>query len=131
MSRLFTREEAQETLPIVAPLLWELQRMNERLTEATHELAGVQSKMAGNGHGIDTEASQARTRHAEASAEIAAMVERVTSLGIEVKDISIGLIDFRSERDGRIVYLCWKLGEENVDWWHEQDTGFAGRQPLD
>jgi len=48
----------------------------------------------------------------------------------ELTDIDQGLIDFRAEMDGREVYLCWKLGEERIDWWHELDAGFAGRQPL-
>jgi hypothetical protein len=50
---------------------------------------------------------------------------------IELKDLSTGLIDFRAQREGREVYLCWKLGEPEVEYWHELDTGFAGRLPID
>jgi hypothetical protein len=52
-------------------------------------------------------------------------------MGIEVKDIDMGLVDFRSNMDGREVYLCWKLGEEHISFWHELHTGYASRQPLD
>jgi hypothetical protein len=51
-------------------------------------------------------------------------------MGVELKDIEEGLVDFRSMRDGRIVYLCWRQGEDTIAFWHELDAGFAGRQPL-
>jgi hypothetical protein len=131
MSRLFDREEAEECLAHVAPLLWELQRMNRKLAEASRDLAGVQTRMAGNGHGLDVELSRARQEQARTTTEMNAIMEKITGMGIEVKDLEQGLVDFRSEREGRVVYLCWKLGEEHIDWWHELDTGFAGRQPLE
>jgi hypothetical protein len=105
--------------------------MNQRLAEASRELAGVQTRTAGNGHGLDVEMSRARQDQARATLEMNATIEKITAMGIEVKDLDQGLIDFRSERDGRVVYLCWKLGEEHIGWWHELDTGFGGRQPLD
>ncbi len=55
---------------------------------------------------------------------------RVNEWGVELKGIDEGLIDFPSRRERRIVYLCWRLGEDCISWWHEIDTGFAGRQPL-
>jgi len=59
------------------------------------------------------------------------LIEKVQGMGVELKDVEVGLIDFRSIREGREVYLCWQLGEEHVTHWHELDTGFAGRQPLE
>jgi hypothetical protein len=50
---------------------------------------------------------------------------------VELKDVEQGLLDFPHEREGRVVYLCWRLGEEGIGWWHDLDVGFAGRQPLD
>jgi hypothetical protein len=55
---------------------------------------------------------------------------RINSWGCELKGVDEGLIDFPSEREGRVVYLCWRLGEDAIRWWHEIDSGFAGRQPL-
>ena len=131
MSRLFTREEADALLPHVAPLLWELQRLNGKLMAASKQLADLQTKMSGNGYGLDVEMARARQGQAQATLEISGMIEKITAMGVEVKDLDQGLIDFRSEMNGRVVYLCWKLGEETVGWWHELDIGFAGRQPLD
>ena len=54
----------------------------------------------------------------------------IEELGVLVKDFDTGLCDFPHKRDGRVVYLCWKLDEEEVAWWHDLNTGFAGRQPL-
>jgi hypothetical protein len=130
MERLFTRQEAEDTLPHIAPLLWELKRLNETVANSARQLAAVQSATAGNGHGLDGDMAHARQEQAQATAQMQRLLDQVAEMGVEIKDLSEGLIDFRSEMDGRVVYLCWKLGEEHVDWWHELDTGFAGRQPL-
>jgi hypothetical protein len=63
-------------------------------------------------------------------AEIAACVEELNELGVQVKDLDIGLIDFPSLRDGDEILLCWRLGEGDIAWWHTLDGGFAGRQPI-
>ena len=62
--------------------------------------------------------------------EIDAFQSELESLGIQLKDRRIGLVDFPSEMDGRRVLLCWRLGEPSVQFWHDEDVGFAGRQPL-
>jgi hypothetical protein len=59
------------------------------------------------------------------------LIHRLQDLGIEVKDIATGLIDFPALRDGRAIYLCWKYNEESIQFWHEMDAGFAGRQLID
>jgi hypothetical protein len=66
----------------------------------------------------------------DASSRAATALKELTDLGIVVRDPSSGLIDFPAERDGEEIYLCWRLGEETIAWWHPPDTGFAGRQPL-
>jgi hypothetical protein len=58
------------------------------------------------------------------------LIEELDEIGVELKGIDEGLVDFPSERDGRVINLCWRMGEETIAWWHELDTGFAGRQPL-
>jgi hypothetical protein len=57
-------------------------------------------------------------------------IQEIEHLGVHVKDFRTGLVDFPYDRDGRIVYLCWKPDEDEIGWWHETDGGFAGRQPL-
>jgi len=71
------------------------------------------------------------TQLAKAAAGLNHLIERVQEMDCELKDIDQGLVDFRAEREGREVYLCWKLGEPDIRWWHELDAGFAGRRPLE
>ena len=70
-------------------------------------------------------------RFAEAALTMTRGIGRIEKWGIVVRDLDQGLCDFPYERDGRVVYLCWRLGEERIAWWHDIDAGFAGRQPLD
>ena len=58
------------------------------------------------------------------------IAQEILSLGVEIKDFEQGLCDFPHWRDGRVVYLCWQRGEDRIEWWHDTDAGFAGRQPL-
>ena len=62
--------------------------------------------------------------------ELAAIVDELQELGVQVKDLDSGLVDFPSSRDGEQVLLCWRLGEDEIAFWHGLDDGFAGRQPL-
>jgi hypothetical protein len=126
----FTRHEADELLPYLAPALFKLQGLKRKHDELQARLGVTAGKSRSNGHGVDQEAARAR-REMEATAEqMGEILERVKEMGVELKDMDQGLIDFRTVREGRDVYLCWKLGEETVSFWHELDTGFAGRQPL-
>ncbi len=131
MSRLFTREEADNILLHIAPLLWQARELKKQHDECAAQSEALQAQAKGNGHGIDVELARARTGQQQAAMEINAIIERVKALGAEVKDVDIGLIDFRAQKDGRVVYLCWKLGEERVEWWHELNTGYASRERLD
>lgn len=129
--RLFSRDEAEAMLPQVAPLLWQIQRLKQEHDEAQQQLAALEAKGRGNGHGLDADVSHTRLAIQKAAAQINGLIERVRGMDIEVKDLDLGLIDFPSQIDGRVVYLCWKLGEEHISWWHELDTGYASRQPLE
>ena len=131
MSRLFSREEADAMLPYVAPLLWQARELKQEHDQHAKRLEELQVQAKGNGHGIDVDVQRARAAQQQAAIGINALVAQVKEKDVEVKDVDLGLIDFRSEREGRVVYLCWKLGEERVDWWHELDTGYASRQRLD
>ncbi len=100
---------------------------HERFGREVNELA---LRMRGNGHVMEVQLKAAQEGLERSAAEVNRSAERIRELGCELKDIEQGLIDFRAEMNGREVYLCWKLGEERIDWWHEMDAGFAGRQPL-
>ncbi len=87
--------------------------------------------MSSNGRVIEKELNETRQELAKAAAQLKLLVERVQEMDCELKDIDQGLVDFRTEREGREVYLCWKLGEPDIRWWHELDAGFRGRRPLE
>lgn len=129
--RIFTRDEAEAMLPQVAPLMWQAQRLKQEHDRAQQHLVELELKGRGNGHGLEEETTRARLSQQKAAAEINGIIERVRGMGIEVKDLDMGLLDFPSQMGGRVVYLCWKLGEERIAWWHELHTGYASRQPLE
>ena len=126
----FSRQEADDLLPYLAPVLFQMRKLKRRHDELRAQLAEVSGKSRSNGHGVDHDAAQARREMEAAAAQISGLMEKVQGMDVELKDIDTGLVDFRTLREGREVYLCWKLGEENVSHWHDLDTGFAGRQPL-
>jgi len=131
MARLFTRGEAEALLPKIEPLLQEIRELGRKIAEHEAQLQVDQSKLMSNGHKppADTETLQNEVRALNQS--IRAHVDAILAMGVIVKDLADGLIDFPSLLQGREVYLCWKLGEDGIHWWHEIEGGFAGRQPLD
>jgi hypothetical protein len=131
MARYFTLEEATALLPRLTPMLEEIAALGSRLMRAERERASREWKARTNGrvhHGDQAGAKPAA--RAELLAELNAAIRRLRRLGVELKDPRTGLIDFPSLRDGRVVYLCWRLGEPAIEYWHDVDTGFAGRQRL-
>ena len=129
--RLFSRDEAESLLPQIAPLLWKARDLKKQHDESQADLSALQNQAKGNGHGIDADLARSRSRLEQAAVAINKIIERITKMDIEVKDVDLGLVDFRSNIKGREAYLCWKLGEEHIGWWHDLDTGYASRQPLD
>ena len=131
MAKLFTREEAEALLPKIEPLLQEIQELGREIAEHEAHLQVDQTKLMSNGHKppADTETLQNEVR--TLNRRIRANVDAILAMGVIVKDLAEGLIDFPSLLHGREVYLCWRLGEGGIHWWHEIEGGFAGRQPLD
>ena len=123
--RLFTREEAQALLPRLTELLTALQaQQQERVT-------ALQARSRSNGHQSLNEGDEIRAEVVRLGAALVERVRSIHALGVLLKDPDSGLIDFPALRDGREVYLCWRLGEgERIGWWHEVEAGFAGRQPI-
>jgi hypothetical protein len=131
MAKLFTREEAEALLPKIEPLLQEIQELGREIAEHEAHLQVDQTKLMSNGHKppADTETLQNEVR--TLNRRIRANVDAILAMDVIVKDLAEGLIDFPSLLHGREVYLCWKLGEDGIHWWHEIEGGFAGRQSLD
>lgn len=128
---IFTLEEARAMLPKVQGEIVAMQALKREIDGLRGELAHVVEKATGNGH-VRSEDDVAKKRHRaeDLVAQLNERLARINGWGIELKGLDEGLIDFPSERDGRVVYLCWRLGEDDIAWWHELDTGFGGRQPL-
>lgn len=120
----FTLAEAQALLPRVRAFLEQAQAARKAILAVEPELWPALSAAAGNGHAPP--AGRA-IRHYE---ELRRAVRALGTLGVLLKDLDTGLVDFPSRRDGREVLLCWKMGEAEIGFWHELDAGFAGRRPL-
>jgi hypothetical protein len=127
--RLFTLAEAQELLPVVRRLIEELQDGKYDLERASEHFDELLARTGGNGH-LQEDLASTRARSEMLAMQLQKLYSELDALGVELKGIDEGLVDFPSQRDGRTVYLCWRLGEDRIEWWHEVDAGFAGRQPL-
>ena len=129
--RYFTPEEANELLPTVRPLVEEMVGHRRALAVATVRHARIATKIAGNGGGVrphEVDELQA-TIDAEA-ADVVRCATGLQELGLLVKDLDEGLVDFPALRGEEEVLLCWRLGEKDVAFWHTAEDGFAGRKPL-
>jgi hypothetical protein len=122
--RTFTLNEASNLIPRLRRLLEKVSSRREALVDMRVEIDRAREN-AERGGGSRFGASY--LNHLISFSET---VQEIESLGVVVKDFRKGLVDFPHEREGRIVYLCWKPDEEAISWWHEVDTGFAGRRPL-
>jgi len=126
--RTFTLDEASSLLPRLSELLLQTQECKLRHDQHQDQIAEYTRRMSSNGDILERDLNETRQELAKAAAEMSSLVEKVQEMGCELKDIDQGLIDFRAEREGREVYLCWKLGEPDIRWWHDLEAGFAGRQ---
>jgi hypothetical protein len=130
MARYFTREEAEALLPQISVVLRDIQRERAALGESAEELGVLELRARGNGHDLHERIAKLQREVIQHRQALRALVMELNRFGCELKDPETGLIDFLSLRDGHEVYLCWHLGEERINYWHEIEAGFAGRQPL-
>jgi hypothetical protein len=122
--RHFTRAEASALLPQLTTLLSRLRDARDELTDTeTHEALSEAAPTNGGG--------ERGRRVGIAFLEVRRLIDTVEQAGIVLRDIDRGLIDFPALIDGREVYLCWELGEEEVAYWHDLEGGYGGRKPLD
>jgi hypothetical protein len=129
--RHFTPEEANNLLPEVRPLAERMVERRRALAVATARRARVAQKIAGNGGGVQPQQIETLNEQVEAeAAEVVRCVEALQALGVLVKDLDQGLVDFPALRGEEEVLLCWRVGEDEVGYWHGLEDGFAGRRPL-
>jgi hypothetical protein len=117
----FTLAEANRTLPLVRMIVKDIVSVHAQVSHLQASLlAGTRPKRAEQ---LELELEQRLARLHE-------LIEELNGVGCELKDCSVGLIDFLGRHEDRDIYLCWKLGEERIHYWHELHAGFAGRQPV-
>ncbi|MGH9597828.1 MAG: DUF2203 domain-containing protein [Edaphobacter sp.] len=133
MSKTFTLGEAQTLLPVVEALLKRAQAAATRAAELEQEMQMLSHRIFLSG-GMHVDVGAAARRRAErdnAVQEAKDTLAEIDEIGVQVKDLQEGLLDFPSTMDGKPVLLCWKLGEPAINFWHTEEEGFAGRKPLD
>lgn len=122
--RTFTLSEARSLIPRLRRLLARVMSEREALLDLQAEIGRARDNAQFDG------GSRYGPAYLNRLIAFSRAVYEIESLGVKIKDFRAGLVDFPYEHDGRLVYLCWKLDEDQISWWHEVDAGFAGRQPL-
>jgi hypothetical protein len=133
LSKTFTLGEAQTLLPVVEALLRKAQAAAASAgeLEAEMQVLGHRIFLSGGMHVDVSAAARRRAERDKAVQEAKDTLAEIDSIGVQVKDLEEGLLDFPSVMDGKPVLLCWKLGEPAIGHWHTEEEGFAGRKPLD
>ena len=129
--RHFTPEEANAALAEVRPLVERMVEQRREHVSALERQEELEGHIRGNGGGIPPATLAESAAEVERVArELARTVDELNELGVQVKDFDEGLVDFPARRRGETVLLCWKLGEDEIRYWHTLEDGFAGRQEL-
>lgn len=133
MSRFFTRDQAEQLLPEVENTVREALFLKAEFQESDTALReAARAIIFSGGMNIDRERMLSTRQRRDASAtKLQSALERIHEFGCQVKDLDIGLLDFPTLYHGREVYLCWRLGEHRIEFWHGVDEGFRGRKPID
>ncbi len=131
--RTFNLDEAQSLLPVLESLLRTAISGKKMMEEVEAEMQALTHRIFLNGGTHVDVVAVARRKAERAKAEQRAKdaLAEIDSIGVQVKDIDIGLLDFPCEVEGHIVLLCWKMGEASITHWHSTEEGFAGRKPID
>lgn len=123
--RIFTLAEAQSLLPRLRALLTEIGEEWEHVRKLNPEVQKARDNAQFDGY------SKSGVEYVEAVSHLMFLIHQIKDMGVLLKDADKGLCDFPYLRNGRVVYLCWQLGEDQIQFWHDIETGFAGREPLD
>ena len=133
MARFFTLLDAERILPQVERLLRMLIELKNEYETADAELNRINQRIALTG-GMSLprdQVQQIRARKDASASRVKAAAEKIQETGCQLKDIETGLVDFPTVYRGKEVYLCWKLGESSIGFWHHIEDGYRGRQPID
>jgi len=130
---LFTLDEAQALVPVLESLLKRGIEAKQAAEQLNDELQNLAHRISVSG-GMHVDVAKVARQRAEMEAYIQRAkdaVQEIDAIGVQVKDLDIGLLDFPCKVDDEVVLLCWKMGEARITHWHTMESGFAGRQPLD
>jgi hypothetical protein len=129
--RHFTPDEANAELVAVRPLVERMVEQRQAHVDALARQEELEGHIRGNGGGIPpAELAETAAEVERVARELAKTIDDIVAHGVEIKDVDEGLIDFPALRHGETVLLCWKLGEDEIRYWHTVEDGFAGRQEL-
>ena len=133
MPRYFTLEEARAALPVVGRGIREGVHAKTRYLEAEKAIQDLAQRiLMMGGISVDTAAAEAWKSQRDSNAQtLKNCMERIESLGVLVKDLDVGLVDFPTLFRGEEVYLCWRMDEDDIGHWHGVNEGFGGRKPID
>jgi hypothetical protein len=131
MAKHYTVQQANEVLPQLTELLLRMQAVGRQQGMVQERIGEVTQAVRSNGHHNPIEDPMVTQAAVALDDSLREGLRQLAEWHIELKDLSSGLVDFPTLREGREVYLCWWLGEDEVAFWHELTTGFAGRQPVD
>jgi len=133
MARRFTFELAVKMLPRVGDALQQAVDLRVEYQTAEEGISAAQERISMLGGALvdSREFIHLRARREASAAQLKQTLDSIQDLGCLIKDLDIGLVDFPTMYRGREVYLCWKLGEAEIGWWHGTEEGFAGRKPID
>jgi hypothetical protein len=123
--RIFTLAEAQSLLPRLRSLLTEIGNEWSRIRKLEPDVQKARDNAPFDGY------SKSGVEYVESISHLMFLIHQVQEMGVLLKDADKGLCDFPYVRQGRVVYLCWQLGEDSIQYWHDIETGFASREPLD
>jgi hypothetical protein len=131
--RTFTVREAQSMLPILESLLRKSIESKALIEQVDQEFNELSERIFLNGGTlVNVRACMARKAQRERAIQIAKdTLSEINAIGVQVKDLDIGLLDFPCRVDGEIVLLCWRMGEPTISHWHGTEEGYAGRRPID
>ena len=129
-AKIFTVEEANELIPLLSELIAELQDKRDEVAEAEVEVDARELIGVSHSPGSDQEFEQLMAKHRVLVDEFYGLVDAIHSYGCFLKDVDLGLIDFHGVLEGQVVFFCWHLGEERINFWHEVETGYSDRKPL-
>ena len=131
--KYFTLHEAQELLPFIAPQLVQAREQKQAMDKLDEALSRASAEIMVLGGSIPPRKKLAQTRleRDELAAQLKESISKVIETGCLIKDLDVGLVDFPAIVQGEEAYLCWKLGEERIEYWHSIHEGFAGRKLID